>query len=68
MKIIALSDLHGNLPIITEHCDVVCIAGDIMPLDIQWRFPESISWISREFVDWVEHLDCKKGNNVCGKS
>ena len=31
MRILALSDMHGALPTVAE-CDVVVIAGDIVPV------------------------------------
>ena len=43
MKIVAVSDLHGNLPDLPP-CDVVCICGDIVPLWVQKSYEKSISW------------------------
>ena len=34
MKIVSVSDLHGNL-IDIEECDVLTISGDIIPCEIQ---------------------------------
>lgn len=59
MKIVAISDLHGNLPDLPQ-CDVVCICGDIMPLYIQRNYSHSISWLAGPFQDWALNLDCKK--------
>lgn len=32
MRIIALSDIHGQLPVISESAEVMFICGDIIPL------------------------------------
>ena len=37
LKITAISDIHGDLPII-DPCDVLCICGDIVPLEIQRNY------------------------------
>ena len=60
MKICAISDIHGYLPDDIEPCDVVCICGDIMPLNIQRDFAESISWLAGPFQAWALNLPCKK--------
>lgn len=59
MKIIALSDLHGNLPELPS-CDIVCICGDISPLMIQKDYIQMNTWIFGEFMDWINKLDCDK--------
>ena len=51
MKIVALSDLHGTLPTFVPECDVVVIAGDILPLNIQRKIDESICWLCNDFKD-----------------
>lgn len=62
MKVVAFSDPHGDLPKVKNfpECDVVCIAGDICPLDIQRDLVESISWFLLTFKPWAESLPCKK--------
>ena len=35
MKICTISDLHGYLPNNIEESDLLLIAGDLIPLDIQ---------------------------------
>lgn len=65
MKIVGISDIHGNL-IDCPECDVLCIAGDIFPLDIQRRYVESVRWMRYKFVPWVESLPCKKVILVAG--
>ena len=59
MKIVALSDLHGNLPELSP-CDVVCICGDIVPLMVQKNAMESIAWLSGPFQKWALELPCEK--------
>ena len=62
MKIAAFSDLHGisELPKIEEGTDIVCIAGDIIPLRNQTKILESHEWFMNTFLQWVNDLDVKK--------
>lgn len=60
MKIAGLSDLHGYLPDNIPTCDVLCISGDIIPLQIQRKSFASIRWWLRDFCNWVCRLPCKK--------
>jgi Icc-related predicted phosphoesterase len=57
MKIIALSDIHGDL-IKVPKCDVVCICGDILPLNIQRDLVRSWTWLICEFTPWANSLKC----------
>lgn len=65
MKIVAISDLHGYLPKLPK-CDVVCICGDIFPLDIQKNIIKSISWFQVRFKPWAENLNCDKVIFIAG--
>ena len=58
IKICAFSDFHGDLPNI-EPCDLVIIAGDIIPFNIQHKNNESNEWIRTVFTDWCNSIDCK---------
>lgn len=58
IKICAISDIHGALIDIPE-CDVLCICGDILPLDIQWDVMKSIAWLAGPFQDWLLEAPCK---------
>lgn len=60
MKICGISDIHGNLIKDIPECDVLCICGDIVPLDIQRQMDDSIKWFQNEFANWVKNLPCKK--------
>lgn len=59
MKIVALSDIHGHLNIDIPQCDVVCICGDILPLQVQRSIVKSVSWLCQDFKPWAESLPCK---------
>lgn len=55
MKILAISDLHGELPYISKKFDLLLICGDVCPatnhsLDYQK------SWFETYFIDWVNTL------------
>lgn len=60
MKICGISDLHGNLLDNIPNCDVLCIAGDIIPLRIQRDYEASEKWWLNDFCNWVKNLPCKK--------
>ena len=51
IKICAFSDFHGDLPNV-EPCDLVIIAGDIIPFNIQHKNNDSNEWIKTVFTDW----------------
>lgn len=57
MKIIALSDQHGNLNQIKDSCDVVVIAGDWSPLHYQQNYADVLNWCDNEFIPWMKSLD-----------
>lgn len=67
MRIVALSDLHGTLPQAEiRECDVVVIAGDIMPLNIQRDMKASNYWFVHTFIPWANELPCEKVVLVAG--
>lgn len=62
IKILATSDLHGNLPNIVEPFDLLILAGDICPatnhnIDFQH------DWATSVFVDWLNNLPYKDANS-----
>lgn len=66
IKFCALSDIHGNLIDNIDPCDVVLIAGDILPMDIQWKMLKSAEWLSQKFFPWAESLPCDKVIFIAG--
>ena len=66
IKITAFSDIHGHLPKNIQECDIIIIAGDILPLDIQRDDVKAISWFLLDFKQWVEQQPCKKVIFIAG--
>ena len=58
IKIIAFSDPHGNLPVITEEFDLLLIGGDICPAHDHYNWYQR-EWLSTTFVKWVMSLPFK---------
>lgn len=59
MKIIALSDLHGNLISFKDECDIVIIAGDWSPLYCQHDCTAVLKWIDERLLPWMKSLNTK---------
>jgi len=57
MKIIALSDQHGNLEQIKDSCDVVVIAGDWSPLYCQHDCISVLSWWDKRYIPWMKGIN-----------
>lgn len=60
MKICGISDIHGNLYNGIPECDVLCICGDIVPLNIQRQIDASSKWWNNRFAEWAKKLPCEK--------
>lgn len=45
MKILAISDLHGHIPILTQEADVLVIAGDLTPWGTIGEYVMLNSWL-----------------------
>ena len=58
IKVIAISDLHGYLPHITEEFDLLLIGGDICPAYNHW-YDFQHGWMMDEFLPWVMELPFK---------
>jgi Icc-related predicted phosphoesterase len=59
MTITAISDLHGYLPLL-QPCDVVCICGDISPIEFDRKSDKCIHWFRTNFLNWCSKLQCDK--------
>ena len=61
MKICAISDTHGlHRELDIKESDILCIAGDISPLNIQGRKEPMLEWLHSDFIPWCESLPVNK--------
>ena len=58
IKIIAFSDPHGQLPLITEPFDLMLIGGDVCPAHDHYDWYQR-EWLSTTSVEWVLGLPFK---------
>ena len=56
----SIADLHGILDLSIDKCDILCICGDIVPLNIQGNDNASFKWLSENFLNWVNKQPCEK--------
>lgn len=66
LKIVAISDLHGFFPEITEPADIAIIAGDTIPLEYQFNKPKSKIWFETNFAEWIKSLPVDKVFMIAG--
>lgn len=68
LRCVAISDIHGYLekPKNMPQGDVLCICGDIVPLDYQNDLAQSIAWFCLEFVPWTDSLSYRKVIFIAG--
>ena len=70
MKLIGISDIHGYLPppskLVRDYFDVLCICGDLIPLDIQSDDEDSEIWFKESFRKWCEDMPCEKVIFIAG--
>jgi len=58
VKILACSDLHGNLPDYTQYeADILLIAGDIVPLQCQRYKSLSQEFMINKFKPWLQSIN-----------
>jgi Icc-related predicted phosphoesterase len=75
MKILATSDLHGNLPEVPK-CDILLIAGDICPDFSDFRSGNAYGlaedgkaqggWLETTFADWLNDVPAKHVVAIAG--
>lgn len=58
MKIMAISDTHGNLPDISP-CDLLLHGGDICPGGYKEPILNQLKWINGPFREWLEDIPAK---------
>ncbi len=64
IRIVAVSDLHGYLPVIPP-CDLCIIAGDICPTtDHSVRFQKT--WLDTVFRDWLTEIPAQQVVGIAG--
>ncbi len=66
LNLVAISDLHGYLPTDIKPSDIMLIAGDISPLDMQFNKPKMKKWVENEFAEWVNSLPVEKVYLIAG--
>lgn len=64
MKIIAIADLHGTLPVLPE-CDLLLIVGDVCPVSDHNRQYQA-RWLRGEFNDWLRQIPAQEIVGVGG--
>jgi Icc-related predicted phosphoesterase len=57
MKIIALSDLHGQLPEIPKDTELLLIGGDICPTASHSKQFQK-NWLDMTFRKWLDKIEC----------
>lgn len=60
MKIAAFSDGHGFIPKLSQHVDVLIIAGDFVPLDIQCYSEVCFNWFNTVFLTSMKYMEADK--------
>lgn len=78
MKIVATSDLHGFLPGIRGHCDLLLVVGDICPDfqgsgqghgrygDLAGGAVQQATWLRTTFADWLQAIDATHIIGIAG--
>ncbi len=62
MKVVCVSDIHGELPPI-EECDLLIIGGDICPDGSPF---DQSKWLYNSFEKWLEEIPAKNVVGIAG--
>jgi Icc-related predicted phosphoesterase len=65
MKIVALSDMHGQLPRQIPACDLLLLAGDLTPITNHGLHFQK-NWLNGEFRAWLKSVPARKIVGVAG--
>ncbi len=65
MKIVAMSDMHGQLPALVPACDLLLLAGDMTPVQDHGSGFQA-SWLEHEFRDWLHRQPARKIVGIAG--
>ena len=67
MKIVGISDLHGQLSGYTiPEADILCICGDISPLKFQFNIPSMDGWFKKRFIPWCQEQPVEQVYLIAG--
>ena len=65
MKIVAMSDMHGQLPARVPACDLLLLGGDMTPIE-DHSIGFQASWLDREFRAWLLAQPARKIVGIAG--
>jgi Icc-related predicted phosphoesterase len=65
MNVVALSDMHGNLPENIPACDLLLLAGDLTPVR-NHGVAFQAEWLDHEFRAWLRRVPARKVIGVAG--
>jgi Icc-related predicted phosphoesterase len=65
MKIVAMSDMHGQLPARVPACDLLLLAGDLTPVE-DHSIGFQAGWLEREFRAWLKVQPTRKIVGIAG--
>ena len=66
IKVCSISDMHGILDFDIKECDILCICGDIVPLNVQTLHEGTIKWLRKKFIPWCEKQPCERVFLIAG--
>ena len=58
--------MHGKLDFKINACDILCICGDIVPLNVQAYHKGTIKWLKNTFIPWCNEQPCERVFLIAG--